>query len=258
MFAAIEDGVDVITIAFGCQGHVAFHYDVVTSVSVLAIYKGITVVCAAGNFGPSRSTHKNEAPWVLTFGAAIKPNGIVTPTMASFSSRRPNSISPGILKTYIIGSGVHIFGASNMETKATFVTNSGASMACPHLSGITTLLKSAHPDLSPTAIKSAIMMTADPVKDERCVNADVFAVGAGHVNALKAVVDLGYVFDIQPDDYIPYLLGLGYTTYQVEKMVRKEPSSSKRIAEAELNLPSIAIAFRPGEKKKYMRNVIVP
>ncbi|KAH7514050.1 hypothetical protein FEM48_Zijuj11G0047400 [Ziziphus jujuba var. spinosa] len=38
-----------------------------------------------------------------------------------------------------------------------------SSISSPHLSGIATLLKSSHPNWSPSAIKSAIMVTVDVV-----------------------------------------------------------------------------------------------
>nr|TKR91084.1 hypothetical protein D5086_0000225950 [Populus alba] len=87
----------------------------------------------------------------------------------------------------------------------------------PHLSGIAALLKSSHPDRSPAAIKSAIMTAANltnlggtPITDDSFGPVDVFAIGSGHVNPTKAD-DPGLVYDIQPDDYISYLCGLGYS-----------------------------------------------
>ncbi|URE24544.1 subtilisin-like protease [Musa troglodytarum] len=97
-------------------------------------------------------------------------------------------------------------------------------MSCPHLSGVAALIKKAHPDWSPAAIKSAIMTTAyatdnsrGPILDERRLPADLFAVGAGHVDPPKAM-DPGLVYDLTPQDYIPYLCGL-YANNHVRAIV---------------------------------------
>ncbi|XP_002509668.2 subtilisin-like protease [Ricinus communis] len=179
------------------------------------------------------------------------------PMVSSFSSRGPSFASPGILKPDIIGPGVSILAAwpisveNKTNTKATFNMISGTSMSCPHLSGIAALLKSAHPDWSPAAIKSAIMTTADtvnlggqPIVDERLLSADVLATGAGHVNPSKAS-DPGLVYDIQPDDYIPYLCGLGYTDRDITYIVQYKVKCSEvgSIPEAQLNYPSFSIVF---------------
>ncbi|KAH6832058.1 hypothetical protein C2S53_005511 [Perilla frutescens var. hirtella] len=181
----------------------------------------------------------------------------LAPVVAAFSSRGPSTPSPGILKPDIIGPGNNILAAwpTSLEnhqatnSKSTFNIISGTSMSCPHLSGVAALLKSAHPDWSPAAIKSAIMTTADRVnrggkriEDQRLVPADVFATGAGHVNPSKAN-DPGLIYDIKPDDYIPYLCGLKYTNNQVGIIVQRKVDCSKEspIAEAQLNYPSFSI-----------------
>ncbi|PHU05195.1 hypothetical protein BC332_26017 [Capsicum chinense] len=153
------------------------------------------------------------------------------PTVAYFSSRGPLRQSQGILKPDIIGPGVNILAAwptpvgatitSATATSSTFNFLSGTSMSCPHLAGVAALLKSAHPDWSPAAIKSATMTTADfinlgnnPIQDETLETADLFTLGSGHVNPSRAT-DPGLIYDIQPEDYIPYLCGLNYTDDQL-------------------------------------------
>ncbi|XP_019189126.1 PREDICTED: subtilisin-like protease SBT1.7 [Ipomoea nil] len=178
------------------------------------------------------------------------------PSVASFSSRGPSNASPGILKPDILGPGVNILAAwpvgnntNNGNGNATFNIISGTSMATPHLSGIATLLKSAHPDWSPAAIKSAIITTADQynlngtkILDERLVPADVFATGGGHVNPSRAS-DPGLIYDLQSDDYIPYLCGLNYTDQEIQQIVQRKVECSQvtSIPEAQLNYPSFAI-----------------
>ncbi|KAL3647209.1 hypothetical protein CASFOL_008177 [Castilleja foliolosa] len=179
------------------------------------------------------------------------------PVVAGFSSRGPSTASPGILKPDTLGPGVNILAAwptsveNKPDTKSTFNIDSGTSMACPHLSGVAALIKSAHPDWSPTAIKSAIMTTANivnhankPIEDETYLPANIFATGAGHVNP-EAANDPGLIYDIKPEDYIPYLCGLNYTTKQIQVITKREVKCTKAnsIAEAQLNYPSFSLKF---------------
>ncbi|KAJ0770107.1 putative cucumisin [Helianthus annuus] len=212
------------------------------------------------------SSSSSPVATVIFHGTVIGDKS--APQVTAFSSRGPNLASPGILKPDIIGPGVDILAAwpttyDNTTTTSPFNVISGTSMSCPHLSGIAALLKSAHPDWSPAGIKSAIMTTADlinlnnqPIQDERELPASVFTIGAGHVNPSKAN-NPGLIFDIQADDYIPYLCGLGYSSTQVTTIVQKQVSCSNltSIPEAQLNYPSFAITLSGNVRKSYTRTV---
>uniref|UniRef100_A0A3Q7FPL6 Subtilisin-like protease fibronectin type-III domain-containing protein n=1 Tax=Solanum lycopersicum TaxID=4081 RepID=A0A3Q7FPL6_SOLLC len=132
-------------------------------------------------------------------------------------------------------------------------------MSCPHLSGVVTLIKSAHPEWSPAAIKSAIMTTSDlvnlennPIEDKRGLRADFFATGAGHVNPLRAN-DPGLIYDIRPNEYIHYLCGL-YPSRAAGLIVLQEVNCSSTIPEAELNYPSFSIRLG-SDLQAYTRTV---
>ncbi|KAL6556336.1 hypothetical protein OROGR_005624 [Orobanche gracilis] len=183
------------------------------------------------------------------------------PVVAAFSSRGPNFGSRGILKPDILGPGVDIIAAwptsleNNTESKSNFNIISGTSMSCPHLSGVAALLKSAHPDWSPAAIKSAIMTTADvvnharnPIDDERFLPADIFATGSGHVYP-PASNNPGLVYDIESEDYIPYLCGLKYTDRDVLTVSKRKVKCANVsiIPEAQLNYPSFSLTFSGGQ-----------
>nr|CAD1839164.1 unnamed protein product [Ananas comosus var. bracteatus] len=185
------------------------------------------------------------------------------PVVAFFSSRGPSSQSPGILKPDILGPGVNVLAAwplyagssTENSTKPKFNVISGTSMSTPHLSGIAALIKAAHPDWSPAAIKSAIMTTADIadndgnlIMDEMRSPASFFATGAGHVNASKAM-NPGLVYDTVVDDYVAYLCGLGYNDKNVELITGEKVTCSevKKITGAELNYPSIVVSQKLGK-----------
>lgn len=137
----------------------------------------------------------------------------------------------------------------DINSVLTYNILSGTSMSCPHLSGVAALLKGPHPDWSPAAIKSAIMTTADslnlrgqPILDQNFNLANRFATGSGHVNPTKAN-DPGLMYDIQPEDYIPYLCGLGYTDDQVGIISHRviKCSEYSTISEGDLNYPSFTV-----------------
>lgn len=69
MDAAIEDGVDVISISIDDISR-PFWGDSIALSSFTAIQNGILVRTTAGNTGPEHGTVANGAPWLLTAGAS--------------------------------------------------------------------------------------------------------------------------------------------------------------------------------------------
>lgn len=184
------------------------------------------------------------------------------PEVAQFSARGPSLANPSILKPDIIAPGVNIIAAwpQNLgptglpydSRRVNFTVMSGTSMSCPHVSGITALIRSTYPNWSPAAIKSAMMTTADlydrqgkAIKDGN-KPAGVFAIGAGHVNPQKAI-NPGLVYNIQPVDYITYLCTLGFTRSDILAITHKNVSCSgilRKNPGFSLNYPSISVIFK--------------
>jgi len=192
----------------------------------------------------------------------VKP----APKVASFSARGPNPVSPEILKPDVIAPGLNILAAwpstippsslpSDHRT-TDFNILSGTSMACPHVSGLAALLKAAHPEWSPAAIRSALITTAytldnggdgGTLLDESTGNASsVFDYGAGHVHPEKAI-NPGLVYDISTYDYVDFLCNSNYTAHNIRVITRKvaDCSGAKRAGHAaNLNYPSLSAAFQ--------------
>ena len=104
--------------------------------------------------------------------------------------------------------GVGIIAAQgvNDPVPAEWGTNSGTSMASPHVAGAGALLKTLHPDWTPAEMQSALMTTAVTMgvrKDGRSTPADPFDRGAGVVDlAAIAKNSVGLVLDETEADYI--------------------------------------------------------
>ncbi|XP_043704117.1 subtilisin-like protease SBT1.8 [Telopea speciosissima] len=197
-----------------------------------------------------------------------------SPVVAAFSSRGPNVVTPQILKPDLIGPGVNILaawseavgptGLAKDTRKTQFNIMSGTSMSCPHISGVAALLKAAHSDWSPTAIKSALMTTAytqdntqSPLRDAAGGDSSTpWAHGSGHVDPQKALSP-GLVYDAIPEDYIAFLCSLDYGIDQVQAITKKPNiTCSRRFNDpGELNYPSFSVLFGKTRVVRYTREL---
>jgi subtilisin family serine protease len=200
-----------------------------------------------------------------------------SPRMASFSSRGPNFIAPEIFKPDVTAPGVDILAAWTGENspseldsdtrRVKFNIISGTSMSCPHVSGIAALLRQAHPDWSPAAIKSALMTTAYNVDNAGGIIKDMstsdastpFVRGAGHVDP-NCALDPGLVYDAGTDDYVSFLCAIGYTAKQIAVLTRdgSVTDCSKRSAASvgDHNYPAFSVVFSSGDGKVTQRRVV--
>ncbi|KAL1215690.1 Subtilisin-like protease SBT1.6 [Cardamine amara subsp. amara] len=234
--------------------------------------------CAVGSNEGDRikayaSSHPNPIASIDFRGTivGIKP----APVIASFSGRGPNGLNPEILKPDLISPGVNILaawtdavgptGLPSDPRKTEFNILSGTSMACPHVSGAAALLKSAHPDWSPAAIRSAMMTTTNLVDNSNRSlidestgkSATPYDYGSGHLNLVRAM-DPGLVYDITNDDYITYLCSIGYGPKTIQVITRTPvrcPTTRKPSPE-NLNYPSITALFTTSRRGSLSKTIV--
>ncbi|KAH7523643.1 hypothetical protein FEM48_Zijuj06G0033700 [Ziziphus jujuba var. spinosa] len=186
------------------------------------------------------------------------------PRATSYTSRGPSPSCPAVLKPDILAPGSLILASWPENVTAAEVNGrklyskfnilSGTSMACPHAAGVAALLKSAHPEWSPAAIRSAIMTTSDstdntnsPIKDIGLDNdpANPLTMGAGHVNPNKALTP-GLVYDAGIEDYINLLCALNYSENQIKVITNSFPFNCSTPS-LDLNYPSFIAFFNAND-----------
>ncbi|KAK4794467.1 hypothetical protein SAY86_012461 [Trapa natans] len=191
-----------------------------------------------------------------------------SPVIAAFSSRGPNPLSPQVLKPDLIAPGVNILagwtgaagptGLNDDRRRINFNIISGTSMSCPHVSGLAALLKAAHPEWSPAAIRSALMTTSyttykngNTIKDVvRGSPATPFDYGSGHVNPMAAK-DPGLVYDASAEDYLAFLCALNYSSTLIKQATNRDFTcqSGKNFRAEDLNYPSFAVPFETASSR---------
>ena len=126
------------------------------------------------------------------FGSLINPGSLRGPN-ATFDVTKPDIGGPG---TNILAAYSDVIGDPPQ-----FAFLSGTSMSSPHSAGSSALLKSVHPDWSPTQIKSALMMTAGAAYNEVGAPATWDISGSGTLDLSKAAL-AGLLMDETFDNFV--------------------------------------------------------
>ncbi|HEY1176468.1 MAG TPA: S8 family serine peptidase, partial [Phytomonospora sp.] len=134
------------------------------ALNMLTEHTGTLFVVSAGNYGAPRMIGSpGAADAALTVGSVQKDD-----TLSESSSRGPR-LGDGAVKPDITAPGGSITAArasgTSMGTPVDehHTTESGTSMASPHVAGGAALLKQAHPDWTAARLKAALMGAAHPL-----------------------------------------------------------------------------------------------
>ena len=166
--------------------------------------------------------------------------------IADFSSRGPAGTDANFLKPDVAAPGVDILAGmtptpANGVQGERYTYYSGTSQATPEVSGVAALLKEAHPDWSPSELKSALITSAY----QQVVHTDGSATnplerGSGQISPNHAV-DPGLVYTNEFRDHAAYLCGTLLPPFSQADCAGYAAAGLSSAATA-LNLPSVALA----------------
>jgi subtilisin family serine protease len=182
---AVADGMNVINLSLG-EPEIDPSRDIVVKAIDGAAKAGVVPCIAAGNEGSAKGTvgSPGDAPLAITAAASGSGRQSVADEIADFSSVGPTPYSLQ-LKPDVTAPGVNVLSSL---PKSDWAAESGTSMASPHVAGAAALLKQAHPTWTVAQIKSALMLTGDPVYGNatRTEFATSLSAGGGRIDLPRA------------------------------------------------------------------------
>ena len=181
--AAVRDGMNVINLSLG-EPEISPERDFVVAAIDAAAAAGVVPVIAADNqfdqYGYGSISSPANAPGAITVGATT-----LSGTIADFSSGGPTPVSLQ-LKPDVAAPGVSITSSLPINPAGPFGAMSGTSMAAPQVAGAAALLVERHPSWTVAQIKSALVQTGVPVRDDRGREVSVLREGGGLINLVRA------------------------------------------------------------------------
>jgi subtilisin family serine protease len=204
---AADHGAQVISISLGYSDGTSFFHDAV----IYAHTHGVVIAASTGN--AAGATIRFPARWSETIAVGATNNRDVI---------WENTTTGPEMK--VTAPGVDIYSCWDVQGSAnTYAYESGTSMACPHVSGLAALVKSANPALTNVQIEQIIEVTAD---DRGATGWDPIY-GWGRINTHRAVQaaisliprlgDLDCDGAVDFDDIDPFVLALaGQAAYEAE------------------------------------------
>jgi subtilisin family serine protease len=189
--AAVRDGMDVINLS-ASETEIEPSRDIVVHAFNAAADAGVVSSVSAGNdfaeFGFGSIGSPANAAKVITAAASTGGHGSVEVDGAEdYSSAGPTPYSLRF-KPDVTAPGSDVASAYPMGS---FGELSGTSMAAPHVAGAAAVLKQRHPTWAPADIKSALVLTGDPVHSGSA-EVGVLREGGGRIDLVKA--DRPFVF----------------------------------------------------------------
>ena len=181
-------GIGVLSMSFGAKfvapGITNDGSSAMSQLCDRAVEEGLVCVAAAGNSGPARRsiTPPGDARGVITVGN-VRDDHSLNPS----SSRGPvGRFSDSYTKPDVCAPGTDVYSAE-ANSGNRFISETGTSQACPHVSALAALMLQALPSLRPADVMSILRSTAEPEKSYPWQSSPNNDYGYGTVNALRAV-----------------------------------------------------------------------